>query len=266
MDPSQAPDPPASRPLALYEDPLDPFGPLDTAGSLVRWPVAISQMVGWLGAFTVLDRLVLPGRRINRLARLACRLGTRSVGIRVRTHGLEHFASGQNFLVVFNHVSLLDTPVLVQSVPVYARTFQDVAHFRIPIYGRLVRLLGQVPVERGNRALNERSHAEALAMLREGHSFAVFPEGHRSRDGRLGKFFMGGFRLAIEAGVPVIPGVSRGLRNLCPAKEWRFRSGTVDVIYGEPISTEGLTPDNAPELAHRTREAMNALLHAGPPA
>jgi len=260
--PNATPAPPAPTPL--YEDPLTPFGPLDTAGSLVRWPLALFQMVGWLGAFTLMDRLLLPGRKIDGLARLACRLGTRSVGIRVGIHGTDRFEPGQNYLIAFNHVSLLDTPVLVQSVPVYARTFQDRAHFRIPLYGRLVRVLGQVPVEKGNHRLNEAAHQEALDMLRRGHSFAVFPEGHRSRDGRLGMFYLGAFRLAIEAGVPVLPGVSRGLRNLCPAKEWRFRGGDVDVVYGAPIPTEALTLDDAGTLAARTRAAMNELLLRGP--
>lgn len=251
---------PAAETLDLYQDPLRPFSARDTAVSLLTWPVALSQMVGWLAVFLLLDRFFVPGKRIDRLARFVCRLGTRSVGIRVEQRGLERLAEGQNYLIALNHVSLLDTPVLVQSVPVYARTFQDIAHFKIPIYGRFVRLMGQVPVQRGNRELNQRAHAEALQMLRQGHSFAVFPEGHRTRDGRLGPFYLGGFRLAIEAGVPVLPCVSRGLRDLCPAKEWRMRPGRVEVIFGEPIPTAGLSLDDAEALAQKTRRAMNELL------
>lgn len=245
---------------ADYQDPLEPFTLKDTVISCLLWPVAITQMAAWLPVFRLLDKTVLPGDRIDELARFVCRIGTRSVGIRVRQHGLQRIEPGRSYLVCFNHVSLLDTPVLVQSLPIYARTFQEAAHFKIPLYGGFVRVMGQLPVDRHNKALNQRSYDQALRMLRAGGSFAIFPEGHRTRDGRLGPFYVGGFRLAIEAGVPVLPACSKGLRNLCPAKEWRFRPGRVDVIFGEPIPTDDLTLDDAQELADRTRTAMNELL------
>jgi 1-acyl-sn-glycerol-3-phosphate acyltransferase len=250
----------------LYQDPLSPYTTGDTLRSLLLWPVAIAQMAGWLPVFWLLDRTLLPGRRIDGLARLVCWLGTRSVGIRVRQQGLERIDRDRGYLIALNHVSLLDTPVLVQSVPIYARSFQDAAHFRIPLYGSFVRIMGQLPVHRDDKELNRRSYRQALSMLREGHSFAVFPEGHRTRDGRLGRFYPGAFRLAIEAGVPVLPVCSRGLRELCPAREWRMRPGRVDVLFGEPIPTDELTladPD-VEQLAVRTRARMNALLHAAP--
>lgn len=247
----------------LYQDPLRPFTVADTLVSCAAWPVALSQMALWLLVFRALDLTVLPGRRIDGLARLVCRLGTLSVGIRVRKHGLHNVVPGCSYVFALNHVSTLDTPVLVQSVPTYARTFQEQSHFEIPLYGGFVRLMGQLPVARGDHELNRRSYRQALQMLRDGHSFAVFPEGHRTRDGRLGRFYDGGFRLAIEAGVPVLPVCTRGLRNLCPAREWRIRPGTVDVIFGAPIATDDLILDDAAELAARTRRAMNELLQRG---
>ena len=248
----------------FYQDPLTPFGPVDTLVSLGTWPMALAQMGGWLPLFALLDRFFIPGRDIDKLARVACRLGTLSVGIRVKVQGQHRFQPGQAYVIAFNHVSLLDTPVLVQSVPVYCRTFQEMGHRKIPVYGSFVRLMGQLPVERGNRTLNEASYARALEMLRGGKSFGVFPEGHRTRDGRLGRFYPGGFRLAIEAGVPVMPAVTRGLRNLCPAKEWRLRPGQVDVSFGEPVPTAGLTLDHTDALSGRVRGAMNQLLRQGP--
>lgn len=253
-------------PEELYQDPLAPFGPLDTARSLALWPIAVAQMGAWLPVFWLLDKTVLPGRRIDRLARFVCRVGTASVGIRVHQHGLHNVQPGQSYLFCLNHVSLLDTPVLVQSVPNYARSFQEAAHFKMPLYGSFVRIMGQLPVDRQDKELNQRSYERALEMLRAGQSFAVFPEGHRTRDGRLSVFYPGGFRLAIEAQVPVLPVCSRGLRNLCPAKEWRFRPGRVDVLLGRPIPTEGLGPDDAEALAARTYRAMNELLLEGPAA
>jgi 1-acyl-sn-glycerol-3-phosphate acyltransferase len=248
---------------ARYQDPLRPFDLKDTLVSCALWPVALTQMAAWLPIFRLLDLTFLPGKRIDDLARLVCRVGTRSVGIRVHQHGLHNLEPGQNYLICLNHVSLLDTPVLVQSVPIFARSFQDEVQFKIPLYGGFVRVMGQVPVSRHDKALNQRAHARALQMLRAGDSFAVFPEGHRTHDGRLGRFYPGAFRLAIEAGVPVLPVCSRGLRDLCPHKEWRFRPGRVDVFFGAPLPTNGLVPDDAEALAEQTWSSMEALLAEG---
>ncbi len=246
----------------LYQDPLAPFTFKDTLASLVLWPVTGANILAWLVLFVLLDKTFLPASRMDRLVRFANRWVTSFAGVRVVQHGLERLTPG-SYIFILNHVSLLDTPVMVQSIPFFTRAFQDIRHFAFPVYGTFCKILGQLPVEKGNKELNDRSYAQARARLQQGHCFAVFPEGHRSRDGRLGEFYAGAFRLAIEAQVPVVPVVSRGLRNLCPAREWRFRPGKVDVIFGEPISTEGMTEGDLDRLAEKTREAMNDLLVQG---
>ena len=247
----------------LYQDPLLPFTFKDTAVSLVLWPMTGANIIFWLVLFILLDRTVMPATRLDGLVRFANRLVSLLAGVRVTQHGRDNLAPGRSYVFCLNHVSLLDTPVMVQSIPFFTRAFQDVRHFSFPVYGTFCKMLGQLPVEKGNSELNERSYAEAMERLREGHCFAVFPEGHRSRDGRLGEFYDGAFRVAIEAQAPVVPVVSRGLRNLCPSKEWRFRPGKVDVIFGEPIATEGMGQGDLERLAGMTREAMNDLLVRG---
>ena len=254
----------ALREENLYQDPLVPFTFKDTLLSLVLWPVTGVNILSWLVLFVLLDKTFLPARRMDRLARFANRWVTSFAGVRVVQHGLDRLRAGQSYIFCLNHVSLLDTPVMVQSIPFFTRAFQDIRHFSFPVYGTFCKILGQLPVERGNAELNERSYAQARERIQQGHCFAVFPEGHRSRDGRLSEFYEGGFRLAIEAQVPVVPVVSRGLRNLCPAREWRFRPGKVDVIFGEAMPTTGMTGDDLGRLAEKTREAMNELLLRGP--
>jgi len=217
-------------------------------------------MILWLLFLSVLDRTFWPAKRHNGIVRLANRMVTALIGVRVRQHSLSGLDPQHNYIFCMNHMSILDTPVLVQSIPFFTRAFQDIRHFKIPVYGSLCRMLGQLPVEKGNSELNESSHQQALEMLRRGGCFAVFPEGHRSRDGRLAAFYPGAFRLAIESQVPLIPVVTRGLRNLCPAKEWRLRPGKVDVLFGEPIPTTGLGADDMEALSRRTFDAMNELL------
>jgi 1-acyl-sn-glycerol-3-phosphate acyltransferase len=250
--------------LDLYQDPLRPFSPAETALSVLIWSVGLAHLGSWLGLFMILDKTILSGKRFDKLGKFVCRRVTDLAGIKVNRHGLEHLAPGSSYVFCINHVSFLDLFVVFQSIPYFHRSFQDAAHFKIPVYGGCIRVFGQVPVDRRDKELNQRSYTRAAEMLRSGDSFVVFPEGHRTRDGRLGAFHLGAFRLAIDAGVPVVPMGMRGLRNVCPAGDWRIRPGTVDVLFGEPIPTRGLRPEDAAEISRRTRAALNALMARGP--
>ena len=251
--------------LELYQDPLRPFTPLETALALLYWGVGVTHLGAWLGLFVALDKTFVPGRRFDRLGKFVCRRVTDLARIEVRRHGLEHLKPGGAYVFCVNHVSLLDLFVVFQSIPFFHRSFQDASHFKIPVYGGCVRVFGQIPVSRNDKELNRRAFARAREMLQSGDSFVVFPEGHRTRDGRLGPFHEGAFRLAIDAGVPVVPMGMRGLRNVCPAGDWRMRPGRVDVLFGEPIPTAGLGEADIAGLARRTRAALNAMLAEGAP-
>jgi 1-acyl-sn-glycerol-3-phosphate acyltransferase len=243
-----------------YQDPLRPFTVGDTLVSLLLWLVGIPHLIFWLIVFVLLHCTVMSGKRFDRLVRFVNRCVTTLLGIRVEKLGGDQLAR-RSYVFCINHVSILDAPVVVQSIPFYSRSFQDRAHFRIPGYGWFMRIVGQLPVDRGDKELTARSFEQALEMLRRGDSFCVFPEGHRTRDGRLGRFFPGAFRLALAARVPIVPVAVRGLRNLCPAGEWRIRPGRVQVLFGQPIPVEGSETGEA--LAERTWSAMSALLWTG---
>jgi 1-acyl-sn-glycerol-3-phosphate acyltransferase len=250
--------------LDLYQDPLQPFSALETLLAVPLWSVGLAHLGGWLALFVLLDKTIMRGERFDALGKFVCRRVTGLAGIRVQRHGLHHLAPGASYVFCINHVSMLDLFVVFQSIPYFHRSFQDEAHFKIPIYGGCIRVFGQVPVSRSDRERNRRAYARAVEMLHAGDSFVVFPEGHRTRDGRLGRFHLGAFRLAIQAGVPVVPMGMRGLRNVCPAGDWRIRPGTVDVLFGAPLATAGLVEADAPDVARRARAALNELMRGGP--
>ncbi len=251
--------------LDLYQDHLAPFSPLETVGSVARWAVSAPHLGAWLLLFNLLDKTVIPGRKFDRLGKFVCRRVTGLAGIEVEQHGLERLDPQGAYIFCINHVSLLDLFVVFQSIPYFHRSFQDQSHFDIPIYGGCVRVFGQIPVDRKNKELNRQAFERAAEMIRGGDSFVVFPEGHRTRDGRIGPFYPGAFRLALMAGVPVVPMGLRGLRNICPAGDWRVRPGKVDVLFGEPIPVAGSQEQDLPGLAKQVRRALNELMRAGPP-
>lgn len=184
----------------------------------------------------------------------------RILGADLRIHGRERVEGGRSYVVMSNHQSHLDTWAIIAALPMRLSYVMKQELRRIPIFGYGCERMGMVYVERGNRESARRSMAEAARKVAAGTSVVFYPEGTRSRDGRLGRFKTGGFRLAIDAGVPILPVSIAGTRDLFPADSWRFRAGRIDVTIGDPISTAGLRAEDLDALMERTRDAIGAGL------
>lgn len=134
-----------------------------------------------------------------------------------------------------NHESALDIWVLVEALPRTVRFVAKRELFRIPIFGWYMRLGGHVPVERSNHARAVQSLRQAAALVRAGTSLIVFPEGTRSRSGRIQPFKKGPFVVAMQARVPVIPIAISGSGNVTPSQHVAVHPGTIRVAAGDPI-------------------------------
>ena len=130
---------------------------------------------------------------------------------------------------------------------------------RIPLFGWVMWAGRFIFIDRQNAAAARRSIDDAGRRIRGGDSVLIFPEGTRTRDGQLGAFKKGGFHLAMEAGVPIVPIALRGTRALMPRGSLRVKSGEVSVIIGKPIPTSGLTVEDRPALIQRVRDAIAAM-------
>ncbi|HVO18546.1 MAG TPA: lysophospholipid acyltransferase family protein [Anaeromyxobacter sp.] len=134
-----------------------------------------------------------------------------------------------------NHESALDIWVLVERLPRNVRFIAKQELFRIPIFGWYMRLGGHVPVDRRNQAQAVESLRAAARLVRGGTSLIVFPEGTRSRDGRVQPFKKGPFALAMEALVPVVPVAISGSGAVTPSGLVAVWPGTIRVALGEPV-------------------------------
>src|SRR5436305_2022229 len=131
---------------------------------------------------------------------------------------------------------------------------------RVPFLGWFLKAMGMVLVDRADRKGAARSVAAAAQRLRQGWSLLSFPEGTRSRDGRLQGFKTATFAAAIEAGAPVVPIALAGAGRVLPRGSLRTRPGRIRIAIGEPILTAGLTRDQRADLARRARGAVESLL------
>jgi len=174
----------------------------------------------------------------------------------LRAEGAEHRPHGP-FVAIANHESILDV-LLIPRVPWEMKWVAKASLFKVPFIGWMLRMSGDIPVVRGDSD----SHSEALAKARRwldrGMPVMFFPEGTRSHTDELRPFKLGAFRLAIAAGVPVLPIAVYGTRGGMPVgSPWvRRTKALARVLPAEP--TAGMTQDDAPQLAARMRERLTA--------
>ncbi len=155
------------------------------------------------------------------------RLGVRAAGIRVRIVGLENVPAGRSCIFMSNHVSNLDPPVLLPAIPGRSSVMLKKELMKIPLLGTAMRMGQYVPVARGqSREEAEKSMEIAAEALEAGLHMTLFPEGTRSKDGKLLQFKKGGFFLAEATGAPIIPVVISGTAQM-------MRKGSLKIFPAE---------------------------------
>ncbi len=177
-------------------------------------------------------------------------------GLRSRAHGLDKVPRSGSYVVISNHNSHLDAPALIQKLPhpLYFIIKRELS--RIPLWGHAAVKLGFIAVDRGRGEKARAQMRKAIETIRSGRRVLVFAEGTRSADGHLQPFKKGGFHLAIDAQVPIVPVAVNGSHALLPKGQAAARPGVVDVVICEPIPTVGLDKGDLQDLMARTREAI----------
>jgi 1-acyl-sn-glycerol-3-phosphate acyltransferase len=161
-----------------------------------------------------------------------------------------------------NHLSLVDVWAVLVAIPVPLRFIAKKQLGAIPLFGWAMRAGRFIFIDRQNAASARRSIDEAAKRVRSGQSVVMFPEGTRSRDGRLGPFKKGGFHLAISSGVDIVPVAIWGSRELMPRGSARIYAGEVSIEIDEPIPTSSLSVDDRDALVERVRDRIASMLEA----
>ena len=178
----------------------------------------------------------------NALARTWARLLLAASGVKVTVEGLEHIHPDGSYVFIGNHLSYMDTPVMLAHIPVQFRFLAKRGLFKIPLLGSHLSRAGHIPVPREDpRAAVKTMQIAADVVQRKRVSLLIFPEGGRSRDGKLRSFKEGGAYIGIRAGVPLVPVVLIGTRDVLPFGSGLVLSGDVTLRILKPIATSSLT-------------------------
>ena len=188
-------------------------------------------------------------------ARTWSRLILRTTGVRVDVAGLERLVPGRTYLFVANHQSIYDIPILFWSLPYQLRIIAKESLGFFPFLGWHLRRTGHMLVDR-RRPDRTAISSWASRLTLTGLSLIVFPEGTRSRGGRVGRFKGGSFHLALEAGMPVVPLSVIGSRHVMLKGRLATYPGHVRLVVHDPIDTSGLSGTDPKAFGERVRQII----------
>ncbi|HKM68407.1 MAG TPA: lysophospholipid acyltransferase family protein [Candidatus Acidoferrum sp.] len=212
--------------------------------------------------------VILDPRKHDYLQRGLCRRIAFFSGAKVVVKEDPGFDRARTSFFMVNHVNLFDPFILYCAIPQHVRGWELESHFRIPIYGWLMKRFGNVPVPsvRSPKDL-KRLWRLTQEAINSGVSLIVFPEAKRTRDGHINDFEDGGFRLAQQLGIPIVPVSLIGSFQHLRTGDWILRPTTITVHIHETIETSGLKKEDISALKERVHNLIappvEASLQAG---
>jgi 1-acyl-sn-glycerol-3-phosphate acyltransferase len=201
--------------------------------------------------------------KINFLYRVGMGLAysaARLAGARVKLVGLDKIDLSGTYIFMSNHVSNLDPPILCPLIPRRTSILAKKEIWRIPILGKALDLAEIVPVERENRDAAIQSIRRASEVMQHHINMTLFPEGTRSRDGRLLPFKKGPFHLAAETGFPIVPITILGTYEMMPKGNVIVRPGTATLVFHPPVDPKQYS--SREELMQAVHDVINGALPA----
>jgi 1-acyl-sn-glycerol-3-phosphate acyltransferase len=164
-------------------------------------------------------------------------IGLKFVGIKLKVEGVEKIDLNKSYVVVSNHPSTLDIFTHITALPVSIRFLTKTELFRIPIFGRVLKVLGLPRIDRKNASANfEKINDSILKVIQNKNSIMIFPEGKRSNQKELLPFKKGAAYISKDFDLPIIPVVTHNAHNLMTKGEVWLRSGEIIIEIMDPIN------------------------------
>jgi 1-acyl-sn-glycerol-3-phosphate acyltransferase len=218
----------------------------------------------WTAGVTVtavaMARLSKRARYIPEGERLWARGLLKAWGVQVDVEGIERLPAEPPYILMANHQSHVDVPILFASLPVIPGFLAKKELDKIPFLSMALRAGGHVLIDRADRSSAMRVLKHAAEEVRSGKTLAIFPEGTRGEEDRLAPFKKGPFLIAKKAAVPIVPVGILGSRLLLSRNEWLPRSGRVRLMVGQPITPDEIRSLDVDGLSDRTYRSIAALL------
>lgn len=196
---------------------------------------------------------------IHRKAKGWSKNAIRMTGSKVVVTGRENIPEGP-VLIVSNHQSNFDIMTLLWGIEKPLGFIAKKEMQKMPLLSYWMNAIGCVFIDRGNPREGLKAIAEGIEKLKSGHTLVVFPEGTRSKDGKLGEFKAGSFRLATKSGVPILPVALKGTGMVYEMNDHKISSSTIFMKILPPIRVAGMSKDELEQIPEMTRKAIEDAL------
>ena len=215
---------------------------------------------GIFSTIAVLLTYIIPLKKLDPFIKGSLKLLFKVMFIKVKVEGNTDIDRSKTYLLMSNHVSLFDVPLLKAYIPIYFKGVEAHHQFKWPFYGWLITRLEAIPIERDNIYSSMRSIKKANKILDKGTSIAILPEGTRTLTGKMQPFKKMPFMLAKKAGVDIIPIGLSGLFKLKPKGSWHITPSTITINFGDPIESKVVNDLSVEELRDKVYESIKSLV------
>jgi len=221
---------------------------------IILWTLLVT------GFFAILAIFVSFTSKSGDLPHIVARIWAKCIlvasGIKVTVKGRSNIDSSGSYIYMSNHLSNFDIPVLLAYLPVQFRWLAKAELFKIPLFGYAMQRAGYISIDRSNFRSAVQSLKRAAKNIRDGVSVLIFPEGTRSQDCNIQQFKKGGFVLAVDSGVPIIPVIIHGTWPIMPKKRILFKPGNVILEIAKPIKSSDYTRKTKEDLMEKVRNVL----------
>lgn len=176
--------------------------------------------------------------------------------IQVTVNGRFNIDPSRSYIYMSNHQSNFDILVLLSHLKVQFRWLAKAELFRVPLFGAAMKRAGYISIDRSDRPSAIKSLNRATEIIQKGVSVMIFPEGTRSCNGRIRPFKKGGFVMAVDSGIAIVPVIVHGTRQIMPKERLRIAPGKVVVEIRNPIETTGYTRESKDDLMEKVRKTI----------
>ncbi|HVO66094.1 MAG TPA: lysophospholipid acyltransferase family protein [Syntrophales bacterium] len=213
-------------------------------------------ITAFMSACAVVFAFITPDENvIHRVANIWARMLLILTSIKVEIIGAENISKGSQIFMA-NHQSDFDIFIVLAHLPGQFRWIVKKELFNVPLFGKAMRNAGYIEIDRQNRERAMQSLDQAARKIREGKSVMSFPEGTRSRNGKIKPFKQGMFYLAIKSGVPIVPISIIGAGEIMPKRSLLIKPGKITMVIDKPIDVSEYTIENRQDLIERVQNII----------
>ncbi len=190
------------------------------------------------------------------IARNWAQTGLAMNGSSIQLSGIENVPKTGGVLFVANHQSNFDIPILIGHIPRDKGFIAKLELLKVPSFSRWMKYIGCIFIDRKDPRQSLTAINDAAGQLKAGHCIVIFPEGTRSADGTVGPFRAGGLRLALKAGVPIVPITISGSKGIMPKGSSIIRSARVNVIVSPPLMPAEFKEMDSNQISEKVRNII----------